>query len=122
LAEDARNRGAAVAIEAPPEKSADIRSDRSLEVPLARDTLVLSSEGSQRRAAMESSHIHPRNLGAQHRAVEDRRADEDREVIVSMKNAITQSQIPIDQSFVVIASTRDAIAFLDRLQSPQNSS
>jgi hypothetical protein len=39
-----------------------------------------------------------------------------------MQDAITQSQIVIDQSLAAIASTREAIAFLDRLQARQNSS
>jgi hypothetical protein len=33
-----------------------------------------------------------------------------------MQDGITQSQIVIDQSLAAIASTREAIAFVDRLQ------
>jgi hypothetical protein len=58
---------------------------------------------------MVSSHIYARKVSARLGAVEDQAQ------LVSMQNAIAQSKIAIDQTLVTIASTREAIAFLDRL-------
>jgi hypothetical protein len=69
---------------------------------------------------MDRSHIHAPNQ----RLVivqSSRRADDDEALLASLRIGITQSQIAIYQSLAAIASTRDAIASLDRLQARQNS-
>jgi hypothetical protein len=58
---------------------------------------------------MVSNHIHARKVSA------GLGVDDDRARIVSMRDAIAQSKSAINQSLVAIASTRKAIAFLDRL-------
>lgn len=65
---------------------------------------------------MASSHIHARKEGAPRTVVEDWT------LIASMRDGITQSQIAIDQSLAIIASTRAAIALLDQLQARRNPS
>jgi hypothetical protein len=69
----------------------------------------LAARGHLKLTAMVSSHIHALKVSARLGAIEDRAR------LVSMRDAIAQSKIAIDQTLVTITSTREAIAFLDRL-------